>query len=415
MNEAGQLIEQYSYDAHGTLQVRACASTEVCEGAGPCALTTTCGAAVKPEAGDHAGTHGNTLLYAGTHRDPVTGHYRMGARWYDPTLRTFMSRDPAGYAFSFDEWAYTVGDPWNFVDRTGWGPEGCLNARNQARCERRMERREEREKARIQRQLDLGESVASASGRVPYTETEIQTDICGRRRCLVLSAAARDKQTLGAAMAQLMDALDALSTEALRLLYKRAVRGSEDGMLHLFFLAEHPLNIGWAEEAAEFKPLIAYIAFHTGVTLAEAADGVRGSIDTLLRPGVVGVTTSGRDTSIVPIAGRTGSDEQTRFWNNDQGQWKGLPVTVVHELLHQLFGAAGLDDEGSWATSEGHAFIHGLAVGLYSGIGARADPVAIQKAEKDNFNTVQAEQAYQRGVSIFDDTRAAERQLRRLR
>jgi hypothetical protein len=33
VNEAGQLIEQYSYDAHGTLQVRACASTEVCEGA----------------------------------------------------------------------------------------------------------------------------------------------------------------------------------------------------------------------------------------------------------------------------------------------------------------------------------------------------------------------------------------------
>ncbi len=129
VNEAGQLIEQYSYDAHGTLQVRACASTEVCEGAGPCALTTTCGAAVKPGSGEHAGTHGNTLLYAGTHRDPVTGHYRMGARWYDPTLRTFLSRDPAGYAFSFDEWAYTVGDPWNFVDRTGWGPCRELNRR----------------------------------------------------------------------------------------------------------------------------------------------------------------------------------------------------------------------------------------------------------------------------------------------
>jgi RHS repeat-associated protein len=128
VNEAGQLIEQYSYDAHGTLQVRACASTEVCEGAGPCALTTTCGAAVKPAAGEHAGTHGNTLLYAGTHRDPVTGHYRMGARWYDPTLRTFLSRDPAGYAFSFDEWAYTVGDPWNFVDRTGWMACPVINA-----------------------------------------------------------------------------------------------------------------------------------------------------------------------------------------------------------------------------------------------------------------------------------------------
>jgi RHS repeat-associated protein len=77
--------------------------------------------------GAHASQYGNTLLYAGNHRDPVTGQYHMGARWYSPTLRMFLSRDPAGYAFSFDEWAYTVGDPWNFVDRTGWGPEKKLN------------------------------------------------------------------------------------------------------------------------------------------------------------------------------------------------------------------------------------------------------------------------------------------------
>ncbi len=163
MNEAGHLTEQYSYDAHGTLQVRACASTEVCEGAGPCALTTTCGAAVKPGSGEHAGTHGNTLLYAGTHRDPVTGHYRMGARWYDPTLRTFLSRDPAGYAFSFDEWAYTVGDPWNFVDRTGWGPESCLNARNLERCARRVYKQEEREHRRLEKYVERQER----NGRAP--------------------------------------------------------------------------------------------------------------------------------------------------------------------------------------------------------------------------------------------------------
>jgi RHS repeat-associated protein len=127
LNEGGHIVEQYSYDVHGTLQVRACVTTESCDGAGLCTPTTTCGPAVKPVAGEHAGNHGNTLLYAGTHRDPVTGHSRMGARWYDPEQRAFLSRDPAGYTFSFDEWAYTVGDPWNFVDRTGWMACPVLN------------------------------------------------------------------------------------------------------------------------------------------------------------------------------------------------------------------------------------------------------------------------------------------------
>jgi RHS repeat-associated protein len=65
---------------------------------------------------------GNTALWAGVHRDPHTGWDWMGARVYLPALRQFLSRDPAGYAVSTDEWAYAPGDPWNFVDRTGWSP-----------------------------------------------------------------------------------------------------------------------------------------------------------------------------------------------------------------------------------------------------------------------------------------------------
>jgi RHS repeat-associated protein len=127
LNEAGDIVEQYQYDLHGQLIVRACVSTGTPDPSNNRARPVDCLVGSQPLPGDHASQHGNTLLYAGNHRDPVTGQSRMGARWYSPTLRMFLSRDPAGYAFSFDEWAYTVGDPWNFVDRTGWGPEKKLN------------------------------------------------------------------------------------------------------------------------------------------------------------------------------------------------------------------------------------------------------------------------------------------------
>jgi RHS repeat-associated protein len=72
---------------------------------------------------------GNTALWAGVHRDPHTGWDWMGARVYLPALRQFLSRDPAGYAVSTDEWAYAPGDPWSFVDPTGWSPLKYGNAK----------------------------------------------------------------------------------------------------------------------------------------------------------------------------------------------------------------------------------------------------------------------------------------------
>jgi RHS repeat-associated protein len=87
---------------------------------------------------------GNTALWAGVHRDPHTGWDWMGARVYLPALRQFLSRDPAGYAVSTDEWAYTPGDPWNFVDRTGWSPESAGNASQGGSQRMRVSRREGR-------------------------------------------------------------------------------------------------------------------------------------------------------------------------------------------------------------------------------------------------------------------------------
>jgi RHS repeat-associated protein len=78
-------------------------------------------------------SHGNTALWAGVHRDLDTGWDWMGARVYLPELRQFLSRDPAGYSVSFDEWAYTPGDPWNYLDRSGWSPDKCGNP-GQAGC-----------------------------------------------------------------------------------------------------------------------------------------------------------------------------------------------------------------------------------------------------------------------------------------
>jgi RHS repeat-associated protein len=72
-------------------------------------------------------TLGNSSQFAGTHRSPLTNLYHMGARWYSTALRQFISRDPLGQAVSFDEWLYTVGDPMNFVDRSGLSPSGIMN------------------------------------------------------------------------------------------------------------------------------------------------------------------------------------------------------------------------------------------------------------------------------------------------
>ena len=127
----GRILESYRYTTYGEL-VSASSCTPVPSSIpcvlGVCIVVPVC-TPHSPVPGLHPFSRlGNTALWAGVHRDPHAGWDWMGARVYLPALRQFLSRDPAGYAVSTDEWAYAPGDPWNFVDPTGWSPERRGNA-----------------------------------------------------------------------------------------------------------------------------------------------------------------------------------------------------------------------------------------------------------------------------------------------
>ncbi len=58
----------------------------------------------------------NPHRYAGAYRDPLWGGYYLKARWYDPDLAIFLSRDPAA---GFRPYSYSDGNPVMMVDPTG--------------------------------------------------------------------------------------------------------------------------------------------------------------------------------------------------------------------------------------------------------------------------------------------------------
>ena len=65
-------------------------------------------------------SYSNTVLFAGFALDPLSGLYQMGARYYDPALGRFISRDPTGYAGSgINLYAYCGDNPLVYTDPTG--------------------------------------------------------------------------------------------------------------------------------------------------------------------------------------------------------------------------------------------------------------------------------------------------------
>jgi RHS repeat-associated protein len=76
----------------------------------------------------------NKFRFTGQALDPGTGLYYLRARYYDPSVGRFISRDPVGglsrVPLSNNRYAYTLNNPLHFVDPSGYAPEvpGDLSA-----------------------------------------------------------------------------------------------------------------------------------------------------------------------------------------------------------------------------------------------------------------------------------------------
>lgn len=62
--------------------------------------------------------------FAGGLRDLDTGLTLMGARWYDPVVGRWVTKDPSLFAGGVNLYRYANNDPVNFFDATGHRPEG---------------------------------------------------------------------------------------------------------------------------------------------------------------------------------------------------------------------------------------------------------------------------------------------------
>ena len=63
-------------------------------------------------------SYAQSLSWHSKSQDP-TGLILMGKRYYDPKVGRFISTDPIGYPLCMDLYAYTNGDPINYMDLDG--------------------------------------------------------------------------------------------------------------------------------------------------------------------------------------------------------------------------------------------------------------------------------------------------------
>ncbi len=75
-----------------------------------------------------SGAPSNPYRFAGEYLDTETGLYKIGERYYDPTLARWTQKDPMMMVFSPREangYSYAAGDPVNLTDPSGeaiWAP-----------------------------------------------------------------------------------------------------------------------------------------------------------------------------------------------------------------------------------------------------------------------------------------------------
>ena len=100
-DNSGNVLEAYEYNAQGQVQIT--------NGSG----TVLTGTGI-----------GNDLMYAGYRYDAETGNYFCNARYYNPTLGRFISRDPLGgaeFSQGTNLYAYCGNDGVNETDPSGEG------------------------------------------------------------------------------------------------------------------------------------------------------------------------------------------------------------------------------------------------------------------------------------------------------
>ena len=110
-------------------------------------------------------------LYQGMSLDPVTGLYYERARWYSPSLGTWISQDPAGYINGADTYHFVGDGPVGRVDPSGFDCEEYLREHQKALQEAAKAQRE------IQKELEKLNTCPPPS---PLKRVELGFDIAAR-------------------------------------------------------------------------------------------------------------------------------------------------------------------------------------------------------------------------------------------
>ena len=95
-NESGDIVETYDYDAYGRTKVFSATGTQ---------LT--------------ASAYGNRYTFQGREVDWATGLIYFRARWYNPVVGRWLSKDPIGIAGGLNLYAFCGNNPVMFVDPDG--------------------------------------------------------------------------------------------------------------------------------------------------------------------------------------------------------------------------------------------------------------------------------------------------------